>query len=355
MRTETDRASTQFASRLRSKVAILALAVVAGAAVTGAAMAASAASGTRERQLDGVRRDGRRHPPLAPDRDHAGQRAAARPRLLGRLREARSVDQEGPAVVPADRRRHALRDHGRRPHLRADAATGAVKWHWAPANRGVFKNFGIVANRGVAYCDGNVYLATLDMQLFALNARTGKLVHHVAMGGRGAGRDGRLRLLGDEPAGLFRPPPPDRRRGLRLRRARLLHGLAHRPPARLGAPLLDDPAGRAVVAEARPHGRRRRRLDAELGRSAVGHRLLRHRPAGAALRAQPAARPQPAHRLADRARRAHRQAALVAAAAVPGSVGLRHLAAADGLHGQRRRAQAAHRLGGEQGRPLVRV
>ena len=62
-----------------------------------------------------------------------------------------------------------------------NAATGAVKWHWAPANRGVFKNFGIVANRGVAYCDGNVYLATLDMQLFALDARTGKVVHHVAM------------------------------------------------------------------------------------------------------------------------------------------------------------------------------
>ena len=52
------------------------------------------------------------------------------------------------------------------------------------------------------------------------------------------------------------------------------------------APLLDDPAGAAVVARARPPGRRRRRLDAELGRSAVRHRVLRHRPAGAALRAR---------------------------------------------------------------------
>ena len=35
-----------------------------------------------------------------------------------------------------------------------DAATGKVKWRWTPDNVAVFKNFGIVANRGVALCDG---------------------------------------------------------------------------------------------------------------------------------------------------------------------------------------------------------
>src|SRR5665213_4040826 len=32
-----------------------------------------------------------------------------------------------------------------------DGATGKVIWHFKPANGGLFKNFGIVANRGLAY------------------------------------------------------------------------------------------------------------------------------------------------------------------------------------------------------------
>ena len=35
-----------------------------------------------------------------------------------------------------------------------DGATGKVIWHYKPPNSGLFKNFGIVANRGLAYCDG---------------------------------------------------------------------------------------------------------------------------------------------------------------------------------------------------------
>ena len=35
-----------------------------------------------------------------------------------------------------------------------NGATGKVLWHFKPANSGLFKNFGIVANRGLAYCDG---------------------------------------------------------------------------------------------------------------------------------------------------------------------------------------------------------
>ena len=35
-----------------------------------------------------------------------------------------------------------------------DALTGKVKWRYTPDNVAVFRNFGIVANRGVALCDG---------------------------------------------------------------------------------------------------------------------------------------------------------------------------------------------------------
>ena len=35
-----------------------------------------------------------------------------------------------------------------------DATTGKVIWRWHPDNVAVFNKFGIVANRGVALCDG---------------------------------------------------------------------------------------------------------------------------------------------------------------------------------------------------------
>jgi PQQ-dependent dehydrogenase (methanol/ethanol family) len=54
-----------------------------------------------------------------------------------------------------------------------NAGTGDVLWHYAPYNLANFKNFGIVANRGVAYCDGRVYLLTLDMTIVALDPATG--------------------------------------------------------------------------------------------------------------------------------------------------------------------------------------
>ncbi len=56
---------------------------------------------------------------------------------------------------------------------------GAVIWHFKPSNTGVFANYGVNANRGVAYCDGNLYLLTLDMRIDAINASTGKLVNEV--------------------------------------------------------------------------------------------------------------------------------------------------------------------------------
>ena len=60
-----------------------------------------------------------------------------------------------------------------------NATTGAVKWRWQPDNVAVFRNFGIVANRGVALCDGHVFLLTLDMTIVSLDPATGKLERRV--------------------------------------------------------------------------------------------------------------------------------------------------------------------------------
>ena len=62
-----------------------------------------------------------------------------------------------------------------------DATNGRVKWRWQPANGGVYKNFGIVANRGVALCDGKLFMLTLDMKIVALNPPTGRLLKQVAI------------------------------------------------------------------------------------------------------------------------------------------------------------------------------
>jgi alcohol dehydrogenase (cytochrome c) len=57
-----------------------------------------------------------------------------------------------------------------------DARTGRVLWHFAPSKIGAFKNFGVTANRGFAYCDGRLFMLTLDMRIIAINPKTGKLV-----------------------------------------------------------------------------------------------------------------------------------------------------------------------------------
>ena len=60
-----------------------------------------------------------------------------------------------------------------------NATTGAVKWTWSPDNVAVFRNFGIVANRGVALCDGHVFVLTLDMTIASLDPATGQLERRV--------------------------------------------------------------------------------------------------------------------------------------------------------------------------------
>jgi alcohol dehydrogenase (cytochrome c) len=65
--------------------------------------------------------------------------------------------------------------------FRIDGATGKVVWRFKPSNSGVFKNFGIVANRGLAYCDGKLFLLTLDMHINSLSPVDGHLIKRVTI------------------------------------------------------------------------------------------------------------------------------------------------------------------------------
>jgi PQQ-dependent dehydrogenase (methanol/ethanol family) len=62
-----------------------------------------------------------------------------------------------------------------------DGATGKVKWEYRPRNSGLFVNFGVAANRGLAYCGGKLFMTTLDMQLVALRPSDGEVVGKIAI------------------------------------------------------------------------------------------------------------------------------------------------------------------------------
>ena len=70
-----------------------------------------------------------------------------------------------------------------------DGGSGKVLWEWKPDNTGIFSNYGVNANRGVAYCDGKVFLLTLDMKIVSLDAATGKLVKEVSISDSVPGAD----------------------------------------------------------------------------------------------------------------------------------------------------------------------
>jgi alcohol dehydrogenase (cytochrome c) len=70
-----------------------------------------------------------------------------------------------------------------------NGSSGKVLWHWKPANTGVFANYGVNTNRGVAYCDGKVFVLTLDMKIAALDAATGHLVNEVPIDAAVPGAD----------------------------------------------------------------------------------------------------------------------------------------------------------------------
>jgi PQQ-dependent dehydrogenase (methanol/ethanol family) len=62
-----------------------------------------------------------------------------------------------------------------------EGATGKVIWQYKPPNSGMFKNFGIIANRGLAYCDGRLFITQLDMKIVALRPSDGKVMAVTAL------------------------------------------------------------------------------------------------------------------------------------------------------------------------------
>ena len=54
-----------------------------------------------------------------------------------------------------------------------DGATGKILWQRKPQNSAVFKNFGVAANRGLAYCGGKLFILQLDMKLVAIRPSDG--------------------------------------------------------------------------------------------------------------------------------------------------------------------------------------
>jgi PQQ-dependent dehydrogenase (methanol/ethanol family) len=62
-----------------------------------------------------------------------------------------------------------------------DGATGKILWQRKPENSAVFKNFGTVANRGLAYCGGRLFILQLDMRVVAMRPSDGKVVGELAI------------------------------------------------------------------------------------------------------------------------------------------------------------------------------
>jgi alcohol dehydrogenase (cytochrome c) len=90
---------------------------------------------------------------------------------------ARLGEQSYPVVIGG--RMYVTTGEGKTYAL--DAATGKVLWHWYPTNIAVFNKAGIVANRGVAVCDGKVFVLNIDMTISMLNQDTGELIKRVAI------------------------------------------------------------------------------------------------------------------------------------------------------------------------------
>ena len=184
-----------------------------------------------------------------------------------------------------------------------DGATGKILWQHKPTNSAVFKNFGVAANRGLAYCGGKLFILQLDMKVVALRPSDGEVVGRARDQAGRAERDRRLRLLGDERADLRERQADLRRRRLGARPARLRDGVHDRPEARLADAVLDDPARSAVVAP-RLADRRRRRRSGRRSRSTRRRTRSSSAPARERRVYFPALRPgqQPARGLADRRR-----------------------------------------------------
>ena len=139
--------------------------------------AAHRAASPRRTATGMLRPDARQQPPFAADRDHPRERRRS---SSGPTPSTSSSSIPTCAVASSrirSRSTAAFRDDERRQRLRArrrdrQGASGSTSRRTAR----IFKNFGIVANRGLAYCDGRLFIAQLDMKLVALRPSDGKVL-----------------------------------------------------------------------------------------------------------------------------------------------------------------------------------
>ena len=127
-----------------------------------------------------------------------------------------------------------------------DGPTGRTIWQRKPLNSAVFKNFGVAANRGLAYCGGRLFILQLDMKLVAMSPRDRRGPGRGGTEPGRAERDRQLRLLADERPDVRQQHARLRRRRLGARQPRLRDGVHAEPQAGVAVAVLDDPA--------RPHG-----------------------------------------------------------------------------------------------------
>ena len=120
-------------------------------------------------------------------------------------------------------------------------------WKWKPENTAVYANYGVNANRGVAYCDGKLFLLTLDMHVVSIDPSNGKTIKDVVISDTVPGR-GPVQLLADDGADLLQQHPDHRRLRIGLRRSRLRDGVHDGPLGGMVEPVLDHPAGRRGLA-----------------------------------------------------------------------------------------------------------
>ena len=183
-----------------------------------------------------------------------------------------------------------------------DGATGKILWQHKPQNSAVFKNFGVRANRGLAYCGGKLFILQLDMKVVALDPSDGSVVGELAISQDVPDATVAEQLLRDERADLRERQARLRCRRIGARPARLRDGVHARSEAGLADAVLDDSARPAVVAARLADHRRRPGLDAGHDRLGDEHRLLRHRLGDARLLPVDAPGQQPARSIDDRGR-----------------------------------------------------
>ena len=138
---------------------------------------------TRVGRLDELRQHGRREPLLAADADHARRTSrSSAASFTFDLNKVVPGIKKGQQSYPIVVNGVLYITSGDDQVFAVNGVTGDMIWHYAPDNLATFKNYGIVANRGVAYCDNRIFLLTLDMTIVALDPATGKQLARVPIG-----------------------------------------------------------------------------------------------------------------------------------------------------------------------------